>query len=278
MEPIDQENDSIRRYLLGQVSDEEGQRLEERFMTDGEYREEVLILEEDLIDDYLSETLSSEEKEAFEKHWLPYHADRLEIAKGLNSYAAEPAYAGLAASETTPRVPGRVLTSEKFNRRPLVIGAIAAGLLFLILGGLWLLFRQSGQENRGRFHEELARLNERPSGIELSERPVALSPVTLRGAEVSKINPADRGPVVPLLLMLPPDQHNSYQVILRITNPPEEYRIENLDAVSTSSGRAVLFKVPSALLAPGQYSLEVRGRTNSGSFESVADYSLQVSN
>ena len=278
MEPIDQEYDSIRRYLLGQVSDEEGRRLEERFMTDGEYREEVLILEEDLVDDYLSENLSSEEKEAFERHWLPCHADRLEIAKGLNRYSAEPAYAGLAATETVPRVPGRVLTSDKFNRRPLIIGALAAGVLFLVLGGLWLLFKQFRQESHGRFHEELVRLNERPTGSELPEGAVVLSPVTLRGEEAPKINPADRGPVVSLLLKLPPDQHNSYQVILRTTNPSEEYRIENLGTISTNSGRAVLFKVPSALLTPGQYSLEIRGRTNSGSFESVADYSLQVSN
>lgn len=278
MEPIDQEYDSIRGYLLGQLSGEEQQRLEERFMTDGEYREEVLIGEEDLIDDYLSGNLSVEERKAFETHWLPFHSDRLDIAQELTRYCTEPAPVEVAPMQQPTEIqpPGRVLTSEKFHRRPVVIGALAAGFLFLILGGAWLFFRQP--ESRARFNEELARLNQSANGSAVPEKAVALSPVTLRGAEAPKINPGEHGPVVALLLKLPPDQHSSYQVILRSTNRPEEYTVENLEAVSTSVGRAVLLKVPSALLVPGHYSLEVRGGTPEGSFESIADYSLQASN
>lgn len=261
MEPMDQKHDSIRRYLLGQVSGEEGQQLEERFMTDQEYREEVLIIEEDLIEEYFSETLSAGEREAFEASWVPYHSDRFEIAKAINRYCAE------AEPE------GRVIRTEKFNRKRWVTGAIAAGFLFLILGGAWLIFRQP--EHRGRFSDEIARLNAQ-STSQAPDGAVIVSPVTLRGADLPKINVAERGPVVPLLLILPPDQHSSYQVILRCTNPPEEYTVENLNAISTSSGHAVVFKIPSALLTRGDYALEIRGLTSPGAFESVADYSVQV--
>ncbi len=264
MQSIDQNHDSIRRYLLGQVSGEEGQQLEERFMTDQEYREEVLIIEEDLIDEYFSEKLSTEEKAAFETCWAPYHADRLEIARAINRYC----------EEEQPRVPGQILRTEKFNHKPLVIGALAAGFLFLILSVAWLVFKQQ-QDHRGRFDDEIARLNAQSTGS-VPDGAVIVSPVALRGAEIPKINTADRGPVVTLLLVLPPDQHSRYQVILRCTNPPEDYTVENLEAISTNSGRAVVFKIPSALLSRGDYSLEVRGRTSQETLESVADYSLQV--
>jgi hypothetical protein len=265
MEAIDQKSDSIRRYLLGQVSGEEGQQLEERFMTDHEYREEVLIIEEDLIEEYFSDRLSTEEKEAFETCWAPYHAERLEMARALNRYC----------EEQPPRVASQVLRTERFNRKHLIIGALAAGFLFLILSVAWLVFKQQ-QDRRGHYGEEIARLNAQSTGSEAPAGAVIVSPVALRSADVPKITTADRGPVVTLLLVLPPDQHTSYQVILRCTNPPEDYTVENLQAISTNSGRAIVFKIPSALLTRGDYSLEVRGRTSPATFESVADYNLQV--
>jgi len=168
------------------------------------------------------------------------------------------------------------LRTEKFNRRRLAFAALAAGFLFLVVGGAWLVFRQSQPDRHAHFAEELTRLNNQSNGGTVTEDSVIVSPVTLRSADIPRINPADRGPVVSLVLILLPDHHDSYQVILRSTDSREEYTVENLHAVSTISGRALVFKIPSALLTRGDYALEVRGRTAQGTFESVADYNFQV--
>ena len=279
MELVDQEYDSIRRHLLGQVTAEEEQQFEEHFMIEANYREKVLMFEEDLIDDYLFDSLSAEDRKAFETHWLPCHADRMEVSKAIRRYGAETPSTRSGLTEIPAGAPAQVVATAKFRRKPLQIGLLAAGFLLLVLVGAALFFWQSKQPpSRGRFSEEIARLNDNSANTQLPDTPVILSPVTLRGATVPKINPDVSGPVVHFLLILPPGQHVSYQVILRCNNPSEEYKVERLNAVSTNSGRSVHFKIPSALLVRGDYALEVSGRTSDGALESVADYSFQISN
>src|SRR5262249_36085286 len=176
---VDQEYDSIRRYLLGQVTAEEEQRFEEQFMIEANYREEVLMFEEDLIDDYLSDNLSAEDRKAFETHWLPCHADRMEVSKALRRYGPETPSTRSAPTEIPARAPAQVVTTEKLRRNPLQIGLLAAGFLFLVLVGAALFFWQSNQPpSRGRFREEIARLNDNSANTQLPDTAVILSPVT----------------------------------------------------------------------------------------------------
>jgi hypothetical protein len=69
----------LRTYLLGLLPDEEATRLEERFFSEGTAFEELLLAEDDLIDDYLDERLSADERRAFEErlHVRPELQERL---------------------------------------------------------------------------------------------------------------------------------------------------------------------------------------------------------
>ena len=55
----------LREFLLGKVNDEERERIESLFLTDSQTRERVLVLEQDLIEDYLEDSLTEEDKERF---------------------------------------------------------------------------------------------------------------------------------------------------------------------------------------------------------------------
>src|SRR5215212_5508080 len=81
----------IRLYLLGEVSDQERERVEQQLMTDSGYFSLFLKTEESLIDEYVKGELSGDEREPFETHFLsaPERRDRLEFAKSLNRYIAE---------------------------------------------------------------------------------------------------------------------------------------------------------------------------------------------
>ena len=59
----------LRRYLLGELSDEEQQQIEERLLIDNDYVEQMLIAEEDLIDDYLNGALSPSQRDTYDKRF-----------------------------------------------------------------------------------------------------------------------------------------------------------------------------------------------------------------
>jgi Tfp pilus assembly protein PilN len=86
-----QDHGTLRRYLLGELSDEEQSREEERFLTDRDYFERLLLVEDDLMDEYVSGMLSHEERERVERRFLlsPKRQERVSLAGNLRRYAIE---------------------------------------------------------------------------------------------------------------------------------------------------------------------------------------------
>ena len=82
----DKDGLSIRQYLLGHTSGEEREQLEERFISDPEYNEEMLAIENELIEDYLANALSDEDRKSFTEHFLstPQQIQKLKIAEALH--------------------------------------------------------------------------------------------------------------------------------------------------------------------------------------------------
>ena len=82
----------IRKYLLGNIQAEDKRRkIEERLMLDDDYFEEVLIEEEELIQDYVDDQLSADERQRFEKHFFISEERRQKInfARALRRYINE---------------------------------------------------------------------------------------------------------------------------------------------------------------------------------------------
>ena len=75
------EQTAIRQYLLKQLSDADQQAFELRLLTDDALSEELEIVEDELIDEYLANELSEEERVSFEKTFLA-HPERQRKLKG----------------------------------------------------------------------------------------------------------------------------------------------------------------------------------------------------
>src|SRR5580704_1969505 len=60
----------IRRYLLGEASEDEGERVERLLLTNHAEFENALILEDELADDYAQGFLSESERSSFESNYL----------------------------------------------------------------------------------------------------------------------------------------------------------------------------------------------------------------
>ncbi|MGE0883607.1 MAG: hypothetical protein AB7P14_08695 [Blastocatellales bacterium] len=140
-EEMETQDTQLRSYLLGNVSPDEEQQIEERLLVDNEYIEQMLIVEEDLIDDYANGQLNPSQQKSYKKRFLATGEGhkKLKISQVLNKHLNTLKQ----EEESQPTL------SEKFRMAlanffsPPVLTALAA-LLVVGLGGLgWWMFFQT---------------------------------------------------------------------------------------------------------------------------------------
>ena len=109
---IEEQNDSLRRYLLHDLGESEQEQIEMRLLTDREFGRRLSIAQDDLIDDFVTARLSDQEMESFRKHYLttPERQQKVTFATALRRYTGE------KTSTTSAGVFEKVLTF--FYARP----------------------------------------------------------------------------------------------------------------------------------------------------------------
>lgn len=140
-------------YLLGELSEEEMIRVEERLFTSDEYYERLLAVEDELRYDYLQGRLSDRKRLAFEKRFLPFAEDRhkLDFASALLTKTAEIAEAKLIKSDSHKKQSFLQSLVAAFDlKRPALIFASATAFIALAVS-IWFGFdlaRMRGQMER----------------------------------------------------------------------------------------------------------------------------------
>lgn len=88
MNSYSEEEKLIHWYLLGAVSPEEEEHIEHRLQQETEYGELLLLVEEDLVDDYARGLLSEGERDLFEQNFLttPERHQKLMLAQAAVKY------------------------------------------------------------------------------------------------------------------------------------------------------------------------------------------------
>jgi hypothetical protein len=88
---MEREDERLRRYLLGEVTEEERCQIERRLLTDRQYFNALLKAEEEMTDRYARGEISDEERESFESHFLnsAERRESVEFAADLNRYLAK---------------------------------------------------------------------------------------------------------------------------------------------------------------------------------------------
>jgi CHAT domain-containing protein/tetratricopeptide (TPR) repeat protein len=84
------EEKRVRNYLLGELADAGARQLEEQLLRQDEFVEQVLLIEDELIEDYVRGDLSADERERFERHFLttPRRRRKLMTVRALKNYAS----------------------------------------------------------------------------------------------------------------------------------------------------------------------------------------------
>ena len=128
----------IRRYLLGQLADSDKEALEHDYFVKPGVLRQVEAGEDELIDDYLEKRLSQDDRQGFEQVFLTTkeREEKLRLAKALGERVWKSA--GLQARMS------RRLNVPAILFSPVGLALIAIPLV-LIAGLGWLLTRQIGQ-------------------------------------------------------------------------------------------------------------------------------------
>jgi hypothetical protein len=160
MENIEDE-ELLKRYLLADITQEQQQQIQDRLFVDADYFNHLLIVENEMIEDYALGHLPLSQVGPFEKHFLrsPERRRRLKVAQSLRDYAAHTDVAPKGVERPRPRFSWNWLA---LNPRFLVTAAmlIMAALLLWLLRDRSLLkgqmkVLQTAQSNQQQQQESL---------------------------------------------------------------------------------------------------------------------------
>ena len=166
---------ALRQFLLGAVDDEERQRIEKLFMTDSEANKRILVAEDDLIEEYLENSLTASDRDKFLVQYghTPQRRRKLRIARSIKEYAVAEA---TTQTVTSGNPKWRTLLSAlRLQNRMLLIPVAATVVIALVVGAFWVVrwnvAREQEQNRRVAIERELSDLNAPSSLREVPPKP-----------------------------------------------------------------------------------------------------------
>jgi anti-sigma factor RsiW len=145
---------TLTQYLLGSLSEEETERLDEASLTDDEVAEALWAVEQDLVDAYAQGELSEAESAQFKSYYLasPRRREKAAFAQAFRAHAEKSLAArqaaeahSVVAAEVAPRRKGesRFFPWRGFSaRRSVWQWCAAAAASALLVAGSWLVFER----------------------------------------------------------------------------------------------------------------------------------------
>jgi len=265
----------LRQFLLGQVDDQERQRLESMFVTGALSRERVVAAEQHLMDDFLDDSLTPENRERFLAQYgeTPAEQRKLRIAQSIHDWAAtEATTVAAAAGSRWSRLFGRVWL------KPVVAVPIAAVVLIAIVVAVVALRSRWEQRNiHLAMQQELVRLNSPSMLREVSPvlPPVTLTPGTVRSVEAEKEVTAQANVefVELRLVWTQKERFPSYQATIRRFEEEEKVTIGSLQL---DNDNVIRLRLSSRYLARGLYQIEISGVAANGATGPAEEYTFVV--
>jgi len=264
----------LREFLLGKVNDEDGARIESLFLTDPEAREKVLVIEQELIEDYLEDSLNAADCEKFLLRYgqTPAQLQQLRISKAIKEWAVRE-NASLAVSEGTSIF--HRLRAGLWMRPVFVVPIAVAVIIVAVFVGDWLNVRMK----HSAIQQELAQLNTLASLREVPPQLVSmeLRPIAVRSLErVSEFKKSADVQTVELRLpWIQKEHYPTYQAEIRRVSDDESFIIPNLEA-ETDSLTTIRMRLPVHILSRGQYQIRLSGIDSGGALGLTEEYAFMV--
>jgi hypothetical protein len=263
-------DETLRRYLLGQLAEEGRERIEEQVMTNPGFEQRLHELEDELVDDYAAGALDPAAKQGFERLFLadPSRKRQVDFARALRQY--------VDAASTGRAKPVSASAIRIFNFWP--ARALAAACLLMAIAGGGLFFRMNRlQVQLNEMNARQSASSQEPKAVAAQNNPIAL---TLLPGRLRDSGPLQRIPLpkeqqlVQLKLILEHDEYSSYEAAL-LNAEEQVWSQKGFRAVPDQEGKSVVIQLQ--ILEPQDYKLKLSGLTSDGKSEPVATYYFRVS-
>lgn len=301
---LENENE-IRRFLLGEMAGDERTAFEAGFLADQDQFESVKVVEDELIEAYVRGQLDAATNEKFERRFLTTakRRERVAFTRAMLEKLAPPKQEIIYTANASPSLLGSL---AEFFKRPAFAGATAFAVLLIALAG-WLLFRtprtkeieivrqdtptpapaivQTPVVNGSPVNENIntvkpdvnANRNENTRPEKPAPAPqtvtLALFAGTLRsGGSTGTLNLPKEAKGANLILNLEATDYKTYRADIVDQNGDLVFRSGPLKP----RGPRLTVHVPSREIQNGDYLVKLTGLDNAGHAESVADYQFRV--
>lgn len=292
------EENVTRRYLLGQLSAEERQKVEEWYLAESDAFEELAATEDDLIDSYARGELVGPERQQFEQHYFASAEgrSRVEFAKALGEIVRS---RQTEAKNKKPSFWELLQRPFRFGD-PSIQWALGAVCALLCVAVFFLAFRnrelnreiRDARTSEARLRAQrdeavgqIASLSQRPNNesagpqaqTNIPDLTFTLVAGIVRGESqgVVLVVPRDRT-WIKLEMPIDEDLFKAYEAVLYTVEMREVRRGENLKSRSTATGIKVDWRIPSDSAQNGNYILELNGKEDGTAPERLNAYSFRV--
>ncbi len=260
------EEEKIRSYFLGTLSESEAEELELRLISDAEFEANVLAAENELIEDRLDNSLTETETRNFDENYL----SSPERIKNLETVALLRRYAKLQLQQTansTGEVEGHVSFFDKIRDLISGIPAIAYAAFLVLIIGVGLAYIWLGGNTADRsLQTEYALLNEQDLSDLNKFRSLPLItavPGVVRGnGQNVKVLNSEKSVFVRLVLI---DLQN--ETVLNASLVHSNSTLLKFDSLRTyeiNGSRELRLLLPANLLQKGAYQIKASPVDNPG--------------
>ncbi len=310
---MDESEQMMRRYLLGELSESEQSALEEKYFTDPQLFNQILKTESELVDGYVRDQLSNEARVRFEQSYMahPARSERVRFAAALAT-RIDQLDESVSRSEQPPLSVSwwQRLLASLGGRRPTLRFSMALATLLIMVGSTWVFVETRRQQrkaaqtqayedqqrrerersqqaaNQGRRPEEAiaAKPSPQPSPTPKSEFAphsvsLALTVGVVRGGDNRQIPTLVIQPdttQAQLLLNLKENDYSSYRASLQTVAGKEVFSQPNVKPRRAITGASFIFTVPARKLESGDYVLTLRGVSANGEVEDLSKSLFRV--
>ena len=273
MKDLEQQKELIKQFLLGELKEEQRQEVEERLLVDSEYRDEILMTEGELVEDYLAEKLPPIDRENFEKHYLsaPRQQRNVKLTKVLLKAAQA------AKPQPPPKANWLQTLSNIFwppgqNRRIAIVSlAMIAIVATVVIYNAW----QSASQ-RAALQAELVRLNTPENILPANNNvpAVTLLPFSLReNGALPRLTILPTAEVVQLRVTTTANTYQSYNLEV---SPIQGEQLVQFDVQPQTTGNTLILQLPARILKQDDYVVTLRGVKADGVIEDVGEYAFRV--
>lgn len=265
-----------KQYLLGNLSPPESEAIDWQIISDADSEEKLLWAESDLIEDYLDETLSSNEIELFKSNFL-VSSERISQFKQISlmrNYARRAATKSVSekACETAPEsFSAKLKNFFSLNWRPLT--AVSA----LVVVGIFAAFYLTAN-NQTASEIEYAALNQKDLSNLEEYKPLTnlslMSGVFRDSGDSRKLAQSKLTEKVLFRLALPVQSNAPDKFAAELVKDGKTvFTLNNLPFYTNPNGQELRLLLPSTVLKKGTYQLKL---TKQSAPESLFVYNFTV--